>query len=202
MSTLFSVVPVSDRWVILGGTFDPVHQGHVHVARAAVSHLGASLGVLAVGVAHPHRPPVIMAWPERVDLVRAAVADEPTLVEAGQVGAHRCDIVEVGRILCVPGRELHFIFGSDSAARLVRWSGGAELMAMGTVWAIERSANRTVLPAGIGRLAVSTLDMSSTEVRARCSAGASIDGLVPGLVKDRVVALYGASHHEPLALPA
>jgi nicotinate-nucleotide adenylyltransferase len=202
MSTLNCVSAVTERWVILGGTFDPVHQGHVQVARAAVDRLDAALGVLAVGVAHPHRPPVVLAWHDRVDLVRAAVADEPTLVEAGEVGAHRCDIVEVGRMLCSPGRELHFVFGSDSAARLVRWSGGAEVMALGTVWAIERSANRTALPAGIGRLVVPTLNASSTEVRARCSAGATIDHLVPESVKDRVVALYGASHPEPLALPA
>src|SRR5690606_38211356 len=97
------------RIVVLGGTFDPVHRGHIETAKDAARTLGASFGVLAVGDSHPHRPIPSLERDARVALVRLACTREPDIVEAGQLGADGTDLITVARQLSTTANELHFV---------------------------------------------------------------------------------------------
>jgi len=150
-------------WVVVGGTFDPIHVGHIHIARAAVSVLGADRAVLAVGDAHPHREPTVLDRDERIALVRAAIEGDASLVEAGQVGVEDASLVSAVRRLARRGR-LHVVFGADSAARLVNWGGLAELSRYAMVWAVPRSGTAPC-QVPVPMLPVESLDVSASAIR-------------------------------------
>jgi len=176
------------RWVVLGGTFDPVHLGHLHIARRAVAILQADRAVLAVGGAHPHREPTVLDRDERVTLVRAAIADDPLLFEAGQLGVEDPSLVNVVRSLATRN-DLHVIFGADSAARADRWRGLGELRELATLWAVPRRGS-SLRGLTIPTLRIDPLAVSATEVRVRCAAGDDVDPMIPAAIADRVSWAY------------
>lgn len=102
-----------------GGTFDPIQRGHIGVARAALDHPAASLCILMVGDAHCHRPSPLLPRTTRIELVRAAVANEPGVEGATTFGVCGSSMLDVARALCDIDDELHFAVGADSARRLV-----------------------------------------------------------------------------------
>jgi nicotinate-nucleotide adenylyltransferase len=173
---------------VLGGTFDPIHLGHLGVARAALDHLAASVCILVVGDAHCHRPSPVLTRTERIELVCAAVATEPRVEEATALGVAGSSVLDVARALADVDGDLHFCFGADSAHRLVTWGGDRPLRSFGRIWAVDRL--QRCGPGDVERLRVDVPHVSSTEVRERLARGMPIDHLVPSTVHDAVQAAY------------
>jgi nicotinate-nucleotide adenylyltransferase len=173
-----------DRIGIVGGTFDPVHVGHLMDASAARHQLGLDR-VLVVVARDPwqKRDRVIAPAEIRYDMVVAAL-DGANGIDASRIELERdgptytIDTVEQ---LTKPGRELFLVVGSDVAAGLPSWHRVDELRALVTLAIVDRDIEPFPAPVGwrVERVAVPRLDLSSTDLRQRVAAGEPVDFLVP-----------------------
>ncbi len=156
---------------IFGGSFDPVHRGHVNLAKVAIETLGLDRLIVIPAAVSPFKTDAApqMSY-DRLLLVRAAfnglarvVVDDRELRRGGVSYA-----IETVREIKAenPEAELVFLIGEDSVEGLPRWKNYDELLTLCTFHALPRTPE------------------SSTEVRRRLAAGESIDDLVPGVVAE------------------
>lgn len=115
---------------IYGGSFNPVHLGHVGIARRAFADLGLDLLIVIPAHVSPFKTEVPMPW-DRVKLVEAAFRDLPnTVVDLREIerGGVSYAIDTVRELAAEnPGAELFFIIGEDSVEGLPRWKDIDEL---------------------------------------------------------------------------
>ena len=175
---------------ILGGTFDPPHNGHVALARAALSQLPISRLLVLVAARPGHRP-VVAGAEARLELARAAFADLPAEVELDG-NAFTVDAVEGGRF-----GDAVFIVGADEGAGFPTWKEPEEVLrwvrlAVGTRSGypppdLERYGDRVL------SFELESPAVASTEVRERVARGEPVDDLVPARVAEalRELDLYG-----------
>ncbi len=179
------------RLGLFGGTFDPVHRGHLEVAQAVRRALGLER-VLLVVANEPWqkvaRGPVTPAE-DRYAMVEAAAAGWPGLApcrfELDRGGpSYTVDTVEE-LLADDPGSEVTLIVGADVVPELPTWHDEARLRDLVTLAVVDRPGSPLV-PAPPGWRAVvvpvSPPDVSSTEVRARLEAGEPVGDLVPEAV--------------------
>ena len=174
---------------MLGGTFDPVHVGHLVAAGDARWSLRLDRVLLVVaGDPWQKRGQVVASARDRLALARAAVEDVDA-VEASSVEVDRsgpsvtADTLEA---LAAPGREFFLLLGADAVANMPTWRRLDETRDLATIVVIERAGDAHAEPPGPGwrfeRLSIPRLDVSSSDVRARLAAGRPVDGLVPPAV--------------------
>jgi nicotinate-nucleotide adenylyltransferase len=186
------VVEVAERLGVFGGTFDPVHVGHVVVATETRAQLGLDRVLLVVaGDPWQKRGRVVASAADRLALVAAAVDGidgvEPSAIEIERGEASvTADTLEA---LTVPGRELFLVLGADAVANMPTWRRLEETRELATVVVVERAGDVHSEPPGPGwrveRVAIPRLDISSTELRDRLWDGRPVDGLVPaGVVRE------------------
>lgn len=174
---------------MLGGTFDPVHAGHVATAAEVRHALGLDRVLLVVaGDPWQKRGRVVASAEDRLALVRVAV-DGVDGVEASAVEVDRdgpsvtADTLE---LLGAAGRDLYLVLGADAVANMPTWRRLDDTKALATVVVVERAGDLDVEPPGEGwrvcHVRVPRLDISSTDLRARLAAGRPVDGLMPPAV--------------------
>jgi nicotinate-nucleotide adenylyltransferase len=176
---------VTERIGVLGGTFDPIHVGHLVAAAdaRATLHLHRVLLVVA-GDPWQKRGQVAASATDRLALVSAAVAEieglESSSVEVEREGASvTADTLEA---LARPGRELFLLLGADAVANMSTWRRLDDTRDLATIVVVEREGEHATPPGkgwSVEHLSIPRLDVSSTEVRARLARGFPIDGLVP-----------------------
>lgn len=173
---------------VLGGTFDPVHVGHLSLGSAAAHALRLDL-VLFVIAHHPWQKVgsrEISDSALRFAMVEAATADRPDLVasaiEIERGGSsYTIDTIEHLRIE-YPDAELYLIVGSDVVDDLHTWHRHDELRDMVTLGVLDRPGSvGAEPPAGwsIERIDAPIIDLSSSLLRDRLARGEPIDYLVP-----------------------
>ena len=199
---------------IFGGTFDPIHFGHLRAACEVQEALGlAELRFMPCGVP-PHRPPPQASGAQRLAMVRAAVSgqrdfvvDDRELRRAGP--SYMVDTLHSLRAEG-QGTALCLILGSDAFLGLNSWSRWRELPELAHLVVIHRpgwSLDTSGLPQELAQalsgrigadpqvlrhrqagavmlLAVPALDISSTRIRAAQQAGRTVRYLVPDSVLD------------------
>jgi nicotinate-nucleotide adenylyltransferase len=175
-----------ERVGIFGGTFDPVHTGHVVAAVEARDRLGLDR-VLVVVAADPWQKAerVLAPAADRFAMVAAAF-EGLDRVEASDLELHRPGptyTIDTVVALARPDRELYLVLGRDAAVGVDSWRRAPELRDLVTVAVVERAGSddtRTV-PAGWSTVSVTMprLDISSSDLRDRVRAGQAVDGLVP-----------------------
>jgi nicotinate-nucleotide adenylyltransferase len=152
---------------ILGGTFDPVHLGHVHAAREAQRRLGLNLVVFLPAGANPDKRQAPGASrSERLEMLVEALADEPDLyvspwelLTSGPSYTFRT-LTEI-RTLVSPEARLFFIIGADCLHGLHRWDRLDRITdAAALTVAARRGSRRSAVSACRG-LAVGTRQMLS-----------------------------------------
>jgi nicotinate-nucleotide adenylyltransferase len=178
-----------ERLGVFGGTFDPVHVGHVVVATESRSQLALDRVLLVVaGDPWQKRGKVVASAADRLALVDAAV-DGVEGVEASAIEIERdapSVTAETLEALTAPGRELFLVLGADAVANMGTWRRLEETRDLATVVVVERAGDAHSEPPGSGwrvqRVAIPRLDIAATDLRERLGSGRPIDGLVPPAV--------------------
>jgi nicotinate-nucleotide adenylyltransferase len=176
----------SERLGVFGGTFDPVHAGHVVVAAETRAQLGLDRVLLVVaGDPWQKRGRVVASAVDRLALVELAVEGVEG-VEASPIEIDRGDAsvtADTLEALAAPGRELFLVLGADAVANMPTWRRLDETRHLATVVVVERAGDAHSEPPGpdwrVERVAIPRLDISSTDLRLRLMEGRPIDGLVP-----------------------
>ncbi|HET6406621.1 MAG TPA: nicotinate-nucleotide adenylyltransferase [Chthoniobacteraceae bacterium] len=173
------------KLALYGGTFDPIHHGHLILAREAVEQLGLDRVVFIPAAQSPFKPTQIAAPADiRVAMVRTAIAEEEAFVldesEIHRGGtSYTIDTVEAARARW-PGAELWWLIGEDHLDQLPKWHRYEELKHLVRFAVFARAGNGAVdhdFPRITRRL-----DISATEIRTRVARGDSIRYLVPPAV--------------------
>jgi nicotinate-nucleotide adenylyltransferase len=167
------------RLGVFGGQFDPPHNGHVAVVRAARDQLRLDRLLVVPSLQPPHRPEPGTPAEVRYELARAAFAGEPRVdvsrIELDRAGpSYTADTLEA---LAAPGRELVLILGADQLAALDGWHRPDRVRELATI----AVAGRPGAPRadGVETLAMEPVDASSSEIRERVARGEDIAALVP-----------------------
>ncbi len=173
------------KLALYGGTFDPIHCGHLILAREAMETLGLDRVVFVPAAHSPHkldREPAPART--RLKMVQAAIADEPGFT---------CDDAEIERpgpsftidtieraVALHPGAEFFYFIGHDNVRELHTWRRIDELRRLVRFVVFDRDG--CDLPHDFLHV-TRQVDISATEVRARVARGASIRYLVPASVR-------------------
>ncbi|MEI8081962.1 MAG: nicotinate-nucleotide adenylyltransferase [Actinomycetes bacterium] len=183
---------VGSRIGVLGGTFDPIHTGHLLAASEVASVLGLEL-VVFVPTGQPWQKAgtVVSAAQDRYLMTVLATADDP------RFDVSRVDIDREGPTYAVdtlrdlhrqfgPGCELFFIVGSDTLAGLPTWHEPHQVVKLAQLVAVARTGQDVAEPSVPGatvlEVSMPTIEISATQCRERIAAGRSIDYLVPAQV--------------------
>lgn len=180
------------RLGLYGGSFDPVHRGHLLVARAAMEELSLDRLIFIPAAQSPFKPGITPAPAAfRARLLRLALAGETryevstTEVDRGGV-SYSIDTVREFTARH-PGAELHWLIGADHVATLPLWRESAALAELVRFVVIPRpgiSPPELEKPFRLVPLRGWPLAVSSSEIRERATAGLPLQHLVPEVVAD------------------
>jgi nicotinate-nucleotide adenylyltransferase len=171
---------------LFGGTFDPPHTGHLIAAQDACSALGLDRVIFVPARIPPHKQNrELTPAPLRLSLLRAAVAGDDRFevddLELEREGpSYTVDTVRVWRSRH-PDAELYLLLGADQYAEFDSWRDPAAIRADARIAVLSREGVPAVAPTDI-LVPVTRIDISSTEVRRRTTAGEPIRYLVPDAV--------------------
>lgn len=203
------------RLGLLGGTFDPVHYGHLDAAAAAVAALSLDEIWLVPSHIPPHRQDPVATPFHRFALAAIAAATRPEYrvsdIELTRSGTTYT--IDTLRHLHARGWtpvQLFFILGSDAFAEITTWHEFPQVLDAANFVVIARRG--TTLDAAVSRtpqlrarvctpddmqmtdretrivvIATDTRDVSATAIRRRRRAGETIEGLVPAAVQHHIV---------------
>jgi nicotinate-nucleotide adenylyltransferase len=179
---------------LFGGSFDPVHLGHLLVAQAAVEELGLDKLFFIPAAQSPFKPENKPA-PDaiRVQLLRLALAGK-TNCEIDEQEIRRGGVsytVDTLRDYAkkFPGAEMFYLIGADNAAKLNEWREPAELVKQAEFVAVPRPGGGPAIfpPSFRGRMLKGfPFDVSSSQIRARIKAGLPVENLVPPFVAEAI----------------
>jgi nicotinate-nucleotide adenylyltransferase len=179
---------------IYGGSFDPVHLGHLLVAQAAREELELERLFFVPAAQSPFKQASTpSAGKVRAQLLRLALAGKPwcevDVQELEREGVSYTIETVRGYAARFPGAELHYLIGADNVAALPQWRAAEELATRVQFVIIPRPGQPEVLvpkPFRGVMLQGWPLGVSSSDIRARVKAGRAIDHLVPGVVAEAI----------------
>jgi nicotinate-nucleotide adenylyltransferase len=180
---------------LFGGSFDPVHLGHLLVARAAVEELGLDRLFFIPAAQSPFKTEARHApGAERLRWLRLALAGR-TDCEVDDSEIRRGGISYTVDTLrdCAkrfPGAELYYLIGADNVAKLPEWREPAELARLAEFIVVPRPGQaEPVFPGPFrGRMLRGfPLGVSSSQIRERVKAGLPVNDLVPPAVAEAVL---------------
>jgi nicotinate-nucleotide adenylyltransferase len=185
------------RLGVFGGTFDPVHVGHLAIANAALESIPLDRVLFVIARRAPLKETAPVAdEDDRLRMLELAIAGEPRFgvsrIELDRAGPSYT--VETLERLAGPD-ELFLILGGDAAAALPRWKGPDRIASLATLAVAARpGAPDPTANAKVVRFDAPRVDMSSRELRARAARGRSLRYLVPDPVWKHIEArgLYRA----------
>jgi nicotinate-nucleotide adenylyltransferase len=190
------------RVAVLGGTFDPVHRGHLAIVAAVRPVIGASEAWLL-----PARTPALRDEPVapaglRLAMLEAAVRGEPSVrvvdLELRRRGVSYTIDTLAALAAAEPGTEHWWILGADAVRHIGDWHRSAELLETIHVAVVQRAGAPPLDEAearalGLHDSRTRVLDIwppavSASDVRARVAAGQPVTTLVPAAVADIIAA--------------
>jgi nicotinate-nucleotide adenylyltransferase len=171
---------------IYGGTFDPIHHGHLILGRQACEELGLDQLIFVPARVSPFKSPAFASGEQRLSMLRAAIE--------GQDGfaAEDCELkrsppsYSIDTVLQIrerdPNAELFWLIGADNVGGLDKWH---------RIEALKNLVQFVVLDRGRGYksepefpVVRRNIDISATDIRKRVASGRSIRYLVPKAVED------------------
>jgi nicotinate-nucleotide adenylyltransferase len=182
------------RLALFGGSFDPIHMGHLLVAQAAREELGLGRLFFIPAAQSPFKPDQKpTAANERLRLLRLALVGK-TCCEVDEQEIKRGGIsytIDTARDYArrFQGAEIFYLIGADNVAHLPKWREAVELARLVEFVVIPRPGQTEVPfpPPFRGRMLKGfPLGVSSSQIRARVKAGSPIDHLVPAAVAEAI----------------
>lgn len=191
---------------LFGGSFDPIHLGHLIIARCVAERLDAERVILLPSARPPHKDARDLAdGTHRAEMVKRAIAGEAVFefsdVDLTRRGpSYTIDTVDHFRRRFGADVELAWIIGGDSLIELPTWHRARDLVdacriitatrpgATSIDWSAlgETFDARQVEALRAGVLETPMIDISSTDIRQRLRAGRSIRYLVPDAVREYI----------------
>ncbi len=194
---------------LLGGTFDPIHSGHLAIAAAVRADLDLDEVVFIPAGSPPHKPGLaISSGEDRRAMVALAIAGEPTFslstIELDRPGpSYTLDtlLALAGGGSATGSRPLEFVLSAEAFAGFPTWHEPARILELARLAVLPRAGARPVdadwldrhVPAWRDRVDFvdgPLLSISASTIRDRVRAGLPIDGMVPPAVAD-----YIRAHH-------
>lgn len=173
---------------ILGGSFDPIHHGHLILARAAKEELDLDRVLFIPANKSPHKTDTKPATPgNRFEMVRLAIEGEEGF-EASDIELRRpspsytVDTLRELRTLH-PEDEFVLLIGADNAATFHTWREQEEIRRLARITVLDRAGHAV---AGDLPIVRRLIDISSTDIRARAADSRSIRYLTPDAVCDYI----------------
>lgn len=175
---------------LFGGSFDPIHHGHLIVGRAVAETLGLEeLRFMPAGEQPFKQGRHVASASERAAMVALAVAGEAGLA------VERCEVDRPGPSYTVdtlralrsrePGQDFTLVVGADATRELDQWREAAALPALARIVAVARPGAPRPASALVERVVeVPAVDLSATQIRRRVAEGRSIRYLVPDAVAE------------------
>jgi nicotinate-nucleotide adenylyltransferase len=181
------------RLGLYGGTFDPIHLGHLILAEQCREACELDRVWLIVAGSPPHKPGGRTAVGHRLEMVRVAIAGHPAFaasdIEAKRPGPHySVETLEAVR-RDHPDDELFFLIGADSLADLPTWREPERIAQLATIVVVNRPSIDEVDPAGLpdfgpashplSWVSIPPVGIASSDLRRRLAEGRSIRYMVP-----------------------
>ena len=172
---------------IYGGTFDPIHHGHLILARQACEELGLDQLIFVPAALSPFKKAACATGEARWSMLQAAIE--------GQDGfaADDCELkrpppsYSIDTVLQIrerqPTGELFWLIGADNVGGLSKWHRFEELQELVKFVVLDRACREEKQPYPVIRR---NIDISATEIRNRVASGRSIRYLVPRAVEEIV----------------
>ena len=176
---------------ILGGSFDPVHNAHLAVARAALGELGLARVLWVPSGTPPHRQAPRACAADRAAMVAAAIAAEPRFVldrrELRKASpGYTVETLEDLRAELGAQVEMVLLIGGDQYARLGTWHRSEELFALARIAVFARPGLALGAAERVTVVPMAPMDISSTSIRERIAKRESVRGLMPDAVLDYI----------------
>ncbi|HZR06123.1 MAG TPA: nicotinate-nucleotide adenylyltransferase [Candidatus Udaeobacter sp.] len=171
---------------IYGGTFDPIHHGHLIVAREALEKLDAAEVIFIPARTSPLRKTAPVARDEiRLLMIQAAIENEPGFAVDDCELRRPSPSYTIDTIEQIRQRErdatIYCLIGEDNVDKLTKWRRFADLEKMVRFVVLDRSGQR---PHHTYPLIRRKIDISATEIRKRVATGRSIRYFVPPAVEE------------------
>jgi len=190
---------------ILGGTFDPIHNGHLALGKRAKEQFGLDQVLFIPAFIPPHKASRhdLTPAPYRYRMVELAIAGQPGF-EISPMELNRPDIsytVDTLRLLEEknPGVELYLILGEDSLAEIAGWQEPEEIFKLASLLAAHR---RGPYPAATTARKILWIDMpvcayASSEIRRLIHEGQPVTSMLPPAVEAYIhqMKLYQKTNH-------
>ena len=195
---------------ILGGTFDPIHNGHLALGKQAYEQFGLDEIWFMLSGHPPHKKGrLVTEGKEREDMVKLAIASVPYFVysdfelkrEGNTYTAQTLTLLKEA----YPQHEFYFIVGADSLYEIEQWYHPELVMKQAVLLAAARTYEKDhrdfekqinylqeKYGARIGMIQFKEMDISSRQIRKAVGSGQSVEKLVPGSVAGyiRIHGLY------------
>lgn len=192
---------VKQRVAVMGGTFDPIHVGHLAIAEQVRDRLGLDLVLFIPCGQPPHKPGrQLSPADDRYQMALLATRDNPRFVvsrlELDRPGpSYALDTLRALQAQYGAGTEVLYILGADQILDLPSWYRAEEVMAEGRFVAVPRPGyDLAAMPERLGKYAAHVevldlplLEISASDLRARVAAGESIRYLTPEAVREYVL---------------
>ena len=186
---------MSLRLGIFGGTFDPIHLGHLIVAELARCLLRLDRVLFVPARIPPHKGAVPTLPEQRFRMTRLATEDNPCFevsdLELRREGpSYTVDTLRTLREESPPGTEPYLLMGADSAQDLESWKDADVLLEESTIVVLDRVGSGRELPSRVREranvLSTPCIEISSSDIRQRDREGRPIRYLVTAPVESYI----------------
>jgi nicotinate-nucleotide adenylyltransferase len=165
--------------VLFGGTFDPIHNAHLEIARAAVSRFGLRKVLFIPAANPPHKQHGAQAsYEDRVRMAELACKGE-TSFEVSRIeqplgdGEPSYSIHTIGKLLGTGHSKLRFLIGADAFAEITTWYRWQDVVSLVEFIVVTRPGSTYAVPPGavVHELGGLQMPVSSSEIRRRLAQG-------------------------------
>jgi len=182
---------------MLGGTFDPPHNGHLLIAEQAREQLGLEEVWFVLSNIPPHKQKTSTTNADRLAMLTAATAGNPHFsvctIELERSGPSYTIDTVLQLTGEYPGNEFYFIIGGDMVEYLPNWHRAEELVKLIRFAGVRRSGYSVKTPYPVELVDIPMFDVSSSLIRRNIKLGRSVRYLLPEAVLNYIEEkqLYG-----------